>query len=146
MSLTSDVEDRDDKTAQQPESLAYWFPLAPHPVAIEQAHQLSEIALSAWNMRERLGEVQRIAAELVRNALEVGDAVDLTLSRQDGAVLIEVWDTSETPPTVPADGRIPLFKTGSNDWGWRLHDDGGRTVWAIASGPPPCTLSVQLNA
>ncbi|WP_345362347.1 ATP-binding protein [Actinoallomurus liliacearum] len=121
--------------AGQPERHAFWFPLPPHPVAVEQSNQLSEIALAAWNMRERLATVRLIAAELVENAMQVSDAVDITLSRRDGAVLIEVWDTSETSPDRQAartDGRsLPAVKAHSDGWGWKLHDDGGRTVWAV---------------
>ncbi|MCO5992483.1 ATP-binding protein [Actinoallomurus rhizosphaericola] len=125
-----------EKAAQQSEHRVYWLPLPPHPVAVDQVSLLVEMALTAWRTLGRGDSVRLVAVELVENAMQVSDAVDITLSRQDdGAVLVEVWDTSETSPDHQAartDGpSLPLVKTRSDDWGWRLHDDGGRTVWAI---------------
>ncbi|MEV5751854.1 ATP-binding protein [Actinoallomurus sp. NPDC052308] len=126
---------QDPIAAEQPEHRAYWLPLPPHPVALDQVPPLVEMALDAWKAPVRGDDVRLIAVELVTNAMEASEAVDITLSRQDGAVLIEVWDTSETSPDRQAartDGRsLPLVKTRSDGWGWRLHDDGGRTVWAV---------------
>ncbi|MCO5966931.1 ATP-binding protein [Actinoallomurus soli] len=135
MSVTTDA---DEKAAQQPEHRVYWLPLPPHPVAVDQVSLLVEMALAAWKTSERGENVRLVAVELVENAMEVSDAVDITLSRQDGAVLIEVWDTTETSPACqprPTDrtaGRsLSLVKTHADGWGWRLHEEGGRTVWAI---------------
>jgi hypothetical protein len=56
---------------------------------------------------------------------------------QDGTVLIEVWDSSEATPDPQRqsldriDGRgLLLVEACSKDWGWRLEDHGGKTVWA----------------
>ncbi|GAA0316682.1 ATP-binding protein [Actinoallomurus spadix] len=128
----------DDKTARQPEYRVYWLPLPPHPVAIDQAVLLVEMALADWETPRRGENARLVAVELVENAMEVSDAVDITLSRQDGAVLIEVWDSTETSPACQrraadrTEGRrLPVVKSRADGWGWRLHEEGGRTVWAI---------------
>jgi hypothetical protein len=57
-------------------------------------------------------------------------------------VLIEVWDSSEAAPDRQqesvdrVDGRgLLLVEACSRDWGWRLEDQGGKTVWAAIDLP-----------
>jgi hypothetical protein len=83
-----------------------------------------------------------ITAELVTNAMKIGDVFHLTLSCQNGTVLIEVSDSSEASPDPQqrslnrVDGRgLLLVEACSKDWGWRLEDHGGKTVWALCADP-----------
>ncbi|WP_141952643.1 ATP-binding protein [Actinoallomurus bryophytorum] len=124
------------------ESRVHRFPLPPHPIAAEQARLLTKIALADWDLRDALDNALIIVAELATNAMKAGDVFRLSLTRQGDTVLIEVWDGSEALPdrrrrsVDQVDGRGLLLVEGcSTDWGWRLEDQGGKTVWAIAGEP-----------
>lgn len=114
------------------------FPLPPHPIAAEQARILVRLALTQWDRNDVADNALIIAAELVSNAVKLGDVFHLAVSHQDGNVLIEVTDNSEASPerqrrsTDRVDGRGLLLVEGcSKDWGWRLDESGGKTVWAL---------------
>jgi hypothetical protein len=120
-------------------SRTYRFPLPPHPIAAEQARLLTKIALVDWDIIEIADNALIIVAELVTNAAKMGDVFHLTLSRQGETALIEVWDGSEALPdrrrrsVDRVDGRgLLLVDACAKDWGWRLEDQGGKTVWAVA--------------
>lgn len=121
-------------------SRTYRFPLPPHPIAAEQARLLTKIALADWDILEIADNALIIVAELVTNAVKMGDVFHLTLTRQGGAALIEVWDGSEALPDrrrrsmERVDGRgLLLVDACAKDWGWRLEEQGGKTVWAVAA-------------
>jgi hypothetical protein len=116
----------------------YRLPLPPHPIAAEQARVLVRLALAEWNMNGVADNALIIATELVSNAMKIGDVFHLTLSCQNGNVLIEVSDSSETSPERQrrsvdrVDGRgLLLVEACSKDWGWRLEEAGGKTTWAL---------------
>ena len=144
-----------EETARRPEyeSRVHRFPLPPHPIAAEQARLLTKTALTEWAMRGALDNALIIVAELATNATKVGEIFHLSLTRQGGTVLIEVWDPSEALPdrrrrsVDRVDGRGLLLVEGcSKDWGWRLEDQGGKTVWAIAeAGDDPDTPAPGLR-
>jgi hypothetical protein len=120
----------------------YRFPLPPHPIAAEQARIMTCLALAEWDMNGIADNALLIAAELVTNAMKIGDVFHLTLSCQNDAVLIEVTDSSEAAPDPQeqslhrVDGRgLLLVEACSKDWGWRLEDHGGKTVWALCADP-----------
>jgi hypothetical protein len=99
---------------------------------------LTKLALTDWNLSELSDNALLIAAELVTNAMKLGDVFSIALSRHSGAVLIEIRDTSEASPDRRflaldrVDGRgLLLVAACSKDWGWRLEEQGGKTVWAI---------------
>jgi hypothetical protein len=130
----------------------YRFPLPPHPIAAEQARIITRLALAEWEMNGIADNALLITAELVTNAMKIGDVFHLTLSCQGDTVLIEVSDTSEASPDPQqrsldrVDGRgLLLVEACSKDWGWRLEDHGGKTVWALCADPsaephtPPAT-------
>src|SRR3569833_2619947 len=79
-------------------SRTFRFPLPPHPIAVEQSRILVRLALSEWNVSDLADNTLIITAELVANAARIGDVFHLTLSRQDGTVLVEVSDSSEATP------------------------------------------------
>jgi hypothetical protein len=120
----------------------YRFPLPPHPIAAEQARIITRLALAGWDMNGIADNALLIAVELVTNAMKIGDVFQLTLSCQGDTVLIEVSDSSEASPDPQqrslnrVDGRgLLLVEACSKDWGWRLEDNGGKTVWALCAGP-----------
>ena len=121
------------------ESCTYRLPLPPHPIAAEQARILVRLALAAWDMDDIADDALIIATELVTNAAKCGGVFPIIVSRQDGAVLIEVSDSSEASPDPQqrsldrVDGRgLLLVQAYAKDWGWRLDEAGGKTVWALA--------------
>jgi hypothetical protein len=121
---------------------SFRFPLPPHPIAAEQARILMRLALSEWSMCDLTDNALIITAELVTNAMKIGEVFHLTLSRHGGTVMIEVSDGSEAAPDRQrrsfdrVDGRGLLLVEGcSKDWGWRLEDQGGKTVWALVDNP-----------
>jgi hypothetical protein len=123
-------------------SRTHRFPLPPHPIAAEQARIITRLALAEWGMNGITDNALLIAAELVTNAMKIGDVFHLTLSCQNDAVLIEVSDSSEASPDPQerslnrVDGRgLLLVEACSKDWGWRLEDRGGKTVWALCAEP-----------
>jgi hypothetical protein len=126
------------------------FPLPPHPIAAEQARIMTRLALAEWDMTGIADDALLIAAELVTNATKIGDVFHLTLSRQGGTVLIEVSDSSEVAPDPQRgsldrlDGRgLLLVEACSKDWGWRLEDHGGKTVWALCAEAEPRTPTTK---
>lgn len=138
MSAISGIEGEGGEPVRQPEIVVYRLPLPPHPIAAEQARVLTKIALADWNVPEVADSALLIAAELVTNAMKIGDVFSIALSRQGGSVLIEVRDTSEASPDCRSqsvdrvDGRgLFLVAACSKDWGWRLEEQGGKTVWAV---------------
>ncbi|WP_433184088.1 ATP-binding protein [Actinoallomurus sp. CA-150999] len=139
MSAIPGIEGEDGETGRKPE--VYRLPLPPHPIAAEQARVLTRLALADWNIPEVADNALLIAAELVTNAMKLGDVFSLALSRQGEAVLIEVADNSEASPDRRSlaldrvDGRgLLLVAACSKDWGWKLDEQGGKTVWAIVGG------------
>ncbi|MDN3355577.1 ATP-binding protein [Actinomadura sp. DC4] len=113
----------------------YRLPLPPHPIAAEQARVLTRIALADWRV---IDDVLIVVAELVANAVKMGDVFHLTISRKGDTALIEVWDPGEATPdrrrrsVDRVDGRgLLLVEACSKDWGWRLEEQGGKTIWAV---------------
>jgi anti-sigma regulatory factor (Ser/Thr protein kinase) len=144
LQATPEVPPRSEETAHRPdisERRTYRFPLPPHPIAAEQARALMRLALAQWDMNDIADDALIISAELVTNAVKIGEVFHLTLSCLDQAVLVEVWDNSEASPDRQSpsvdrvDGRgLLLVQACSKDWGWRLEDKGGKTVWAVVVG------------
>ena len=100
---------------------------------------LTKIALADWRLTAAADDALLVAAELVTNAAKLGEIFHITLSRQSGMVLIEVRDGSEALPdrrrrsADQVDGRgLLLVEACAKDWGWRLEEQGGKTVWALA--------------
>lgn len=124
------------------ETAAYQLPLAPHPIAAEQARVLVRLACTDWELGDVVDSVLLVTVELVTNAMKLGEVFRVAVSRQAGVVLIEVWDSSEAAPdrrqesVDRVDGRgLLLVEACSKDWGWRLEDHGGKTVWAAIDLP-----------
>lgn len=118
-----------------PGNRTYRFPLPPHPIAAEQARVLTRLILADWKV---VDNALIVVAELVANAVKIGDVFRLTISRRGGTALIEVWDPSEAAPdrrrrsVDRVDGRgLLLVEACSKDWGWRMEERGGKTVWAV---------------
>jgi hypothetical protein len=124
---------------------AHRLPLSPHLIAAEQARIFVRLVCAGWELGDIIDDLLLVTVELVTNAMKIGDVFALTVSRQAQTVLIEVWDSSEAAPDRRArsvdrvDGRgLLLVEACSKDWGWRLEEAGGKTVWAALDlGEPP---------
>jgi hypothetical protein len=149
MSATPGIEEEDGEAARRPAV----YRLPPHPIAAEQARVLTRLALADWNIPAVADNALLVAAELVTNAMKLGDVCSIALSRQGGAVLIEVSDNSEASPDRRSlaldrvDGRgLLLVAACSKDWGWRPDEQGGKTVWAIVGGCDESAPSYEFGA
>lgn len=56
------------------QSRAYRLPLPSHPIAAEQARILTRLALTEWDMNDIADDALIVPAELVSNAVKIGDA------------------------------------------------------------------------
>jgi hypothetical protein len=145
--VTPEVRGENEETEAPPDmtgSHTYRLPLPPHPIAAEQARIVTKIALAEWNIHHIIDNALIITTELVANAAKLGDVFHLTLSRHGGTVLIEVRDNSEASPdrrrpsTERVDGRgLMLVEACAKDWGWRIEDQGGKTIWATVDDADP---------
>lgn len=143
MRATPEVRAENEETKAHDEGAdSYRIPLPPHPIAAEQARILTTIALTHWNILGITDNALVICSELVTNALKLGDVFRLGLVRQGRSVLIEVHDHSEAAPdrrrrsVDRVDGRgLLLVEACAKDWGWRLEEHGGKTVWALVGEP-----------
>ncbi|MDN3351572.1 ATP-binding protein [Actinomadura sp. DC4] len=134
---------RHEEETEPPPERRIRFPLPPHPIAAEQARIITRITLTDWTIADIIDSALIITTELVANALKLGDVFHLSLSQQGGGVLIEVRDSSEAPPdrrrpsSERVDGRgLLLVEACAKDWGWRLEDQGGKTIWAVIDAAP----------
>ncbi|GAA4618440.1 hypothetical protein GCM10023195_82890 [Actinoallomurus liliacearum] len=126
------------------------MPALPHTAG--RARQYVRWLLAAWELPSMVDTVELLASELVTNAINatglrqmpegtnplVGKAqpIYLCLSVRPEAVLIEVWDSSSTPPLQRAatddeeNGRgLVLVQALSKEWGCVLLPTGGKIVW-----------------
>ncbi|MFG1610349.1 ATP-binding protein [Actinoplanes sp. NPDC049265] len=96
---------------------------------------------------ELVDDALLVITELVENVVQhTGNGGELTVRRRDGALRIEVADTSPHQPQVygPDPRRIRgrglmVVAAVSREWGTRAHDD-GKVVWAdlpLAGLPGP---------
>jgi anti-sigma regulatory factor (Ser/Thr protein kinase) len=117
------------------------FALGPHADAAPCARLAVQEALVRWGLPELLEDARLIAGELVTNAAKLGEDFRFVLTREDEALLIEVFDSSEAEPVVrdayadasSEDGRGMMLVTAlAADWGVRRQSR-GKSVWARVS-------------
>ncbi|MER5649015.1 ATP-binding protein [Streptosporangium sp. NPDC002524] len=136
----------------------HYAELAVHPISPSFARSHVERTLARWG-REELTEIaQLIISELVTNAIKAtgdfgetgeddiekyamhsgpSEYVWIGLYETKGHVVLEVWDSSRTPPKLtdadPDDlgGRgLRLVNDLAVAWGHRWPKSGGKIVWA----------------
>jgi hypothetical protein len=74
--------------------------LGPHAEAAPRARLAVQEAPLRWGLAELLEDARLIAGELVTNAAKLGEDFRLVLTREDDAVLVEVFDSSEAEPVL----------------------------------------------
>jgi hypothetical protein len=109
------------------------IPMPPHPIAAEQARTLTAMIIGGGDLENTL----LVVSELVTNAVKQQDVFWFAIGRHDGAVLIEVTDTSpgcpkiKEPDATDTSGRgLLIVDALSDEWGVRYENDGRKTVWA----------------
>ncbi|MDG4768600.1 ATP-binding protein [Solwaraspora sp. WMMD406] len=129
-----------------PRSAYRWHQyLAPHPRSPNRARRLIDAACRSWQLAALADEAMVIGSELVSNAVEhAGTELDLTTTRQAGAIRISVRDRAASPPkpvgrVVPDHGArrgrgLAIVEALASDWGYATADD-GKTVWAALRLP-----------
>ena len=101
------------------------------------ARRTVERALKLWRFGDRMDDALIVTTELVENVVKhTGNGGELQLSIRDGAVLIQVADSSSDLPEVQAedfrrpDGRgLRMVQVIADRWGSRPIA-GGKVVWA----------------
>ncbi|MFG2249736.1 ATP-binding protein [Spirillospora sp. NPDC048823] len=121
---------------------------------------LVEFRLAEWGLQEIAGDVLLIAGELVANAVQNARdrVIRVRFTREAGAVVLAVWDSSDEMPVVRPvvemtlddvvpdaraldadydDGTggwgLPLVQALSADCGVRKTEPSGKWVWAAIS-------------
>lgn len=115
---------------------SYSLKLAPHPGAAKAARLAVDLSLRAWALPDLLDDARLVTTELVSNAARLGGVFELTLTRRERGVLIEVRDFGDGAPEPRAAGPddeggrgLVLVDACAAEWGWRP-EEGGKTVWA----------------
>jgi anti-sigma regulatory factor (Ser/Thr protein kinase) len=110
--------------------------LGARPYSPRLARRFVSDTLGRWRCGTLTEEAALLASELVTNAvLHACTEIDLTVSRMDGAVRVEVSDTSPRP-VVLRDGSdlatggrgLYLVEALARDWGVAPHPP-GKAVW-----------------
>jgi anti-sigma regulatory factor (Ser/Thr protein kinase) len=127
--------------------------MAAMPHAVGRARAWARWVLGTWHLDGVADTVELLVSELVTNAVRATGVTDdstdprhlfgkvkpiyLSLSALAEAVLIEVWDASETPPLrrTASDedetGRgLILVQALSKEWGCEVLRTGGKIVWS----------------
>jgi anti-sigma regulatory factor (Ser/Thr protein kinase) len=117
---------------------SYQLYLGPHSGAAPFARLALLRNLSRWGLTDLLEDASLVTSELVTNAAKLGEVFRLLLTREDAAVLIEVFDSSEDDPVLAdtfADslsehGRgLMLVDALATEWGVS-NQNPGKSVWA----------------
>jgi anti-sigma regulatory factor (Ser/Thr protein kinase) len=136
-----------------PSEAAACVELAALPVTPYWARRLAHAVLGAWQIDPEIIEVGvLLVSELVTNAVAATAAlaardtgtdpaqVVLTLRRQPGRVMIEMYDSDPSPPvlaeasTDAETGRgLMLVQALSKEWSYSCLPSGGKVVYSVIS-------------
>jgi anti-sigma regulatory factor (Ser/Thr protein kinase) len=122
------------------------------PRAVGGARRYARWLLGTWQLQDLADTAELLVSELITNAINATGIADeyadperlagkvkpvyLCISALSDTLLIEVWDTSSTPPRRRAamdedeDGRgLMLVQVLSKEWGCEVLENGGKIVW-----------------
>jgi anti-sigma regulatory factor (Ser/Thr protein kinase) len=115
----------------------------PTSSSVRQVRRDVSLALYTWGLDELVDDTQQIASELMANAIEHTDSIDIrtTITKiSERVVRLEVTDHSPLEPLLCSaefsdeSGRgIALVDALSSKWGWE-NSFGGKKVWAEVTG------------
>lgn len=94
------------------ETAAYQLPLAPHPIAAEQARVLVRLACTDWKLGDVVDSVPLVTVELVTNAMKIGEVFRVAVSRQS-RVTHPLQGTDLTAPDGQMRGLRTSWRSGN---------------------------------
>ena len=118
--------------------LPYEISLSPNSAAAPCARLALRDRLLEWGLAELLEDASTVAGELVANAARLGEVFCVRLIPEDGALLIEVCDSSPDTPQIrdsfgdsDAEGGrgLLIVEALAACWGVR-RENGRKVVWA----------------
>lgn len=135
---------------QPPRSTCMLMPAFPRMAGV--ARRYARWLLDTWQLGSVADTAELLVSELVTNAINATGVKDepedssrlvgkvmpivLSISTRAETLVIEVWDTSSTPPLRRAatdedeDGRgLDLVQALSKEWGCDVLKTGGKVVW-----------------
>ncbi|MCO5973843.1 ATP-binding protein [Actinoallomurus soli] len=118
--------------------LPYEISLSPNAAAAPCARLVLKDRLQEWGLTELLEDAGTVTGELVANAARLGEIFAVRLIPEDGALLIEVVDSSPEKPRVrdafgdsDAEGGRGLLIVDALAADWGARREGPRkVVWA----------------
>lgn len=118
--------------------LPYEISLSPNTAAAACARLVLEDRLREWGLTELLEDAGTVTGELVANAARLGEIFEARFTPEDGALLIEVVDSSPDEPRVrdafgdsDAEGGRGLLIVEALAAGWGVRrEDRRKVVWA----------------
>ncbi|GAA4607303.1 hypothetical protein GCM10023195_27600 [Actinoallomurus liliacearum] len=118
--------------------LPYEISLSPNTAAAPCARLVLKDRLREWGLTELLEDAGTVTGELVANAARLGQVFTVRLIPEDGALLVEVVDSSPDEPQIrdafgdaDAEGGRGLLIVAALAAGWGVRREGRRkVVWA----------------
>ncbi|MCO6005987.1 ATP-binding protein [Actinoallomurus purpureus] len=118
--------------------LPYEISLNPNTAAAPCARLVLKDRLTEWGLTELLEDSSTVAGELVANAARLGQVFAVRLTPEDGALLIEVVDSSPDEPQIKdvfgdsdREGGRGLLIVDALAAGWGVRrENGQKVVWA----------------
>ncbi|MEV5746957.1 ATP-binding protein [Actinoallomurus sp. NPDC052308] len=118
--------------------LPYEISLSPRTAAAPCARLVLKDRLREWGLAELLEDAGTVTGELVANAARLGQVFTVRLTPEDGALLVEVVDSSPDEPQIrdafgdsDAEGGRGLLIVAALAAGWGVRREGPRkVVWA----------------
>lgn len=118
--------------------LPYEISLSPNAAAAPCARLVLKDLLREWGLAELLEDAGTVTGELVANAARLGEVFAVRLIPEDGALLIEVVDSSPEEPRIrdafgdsDAEGGRGLLIVDALAADWGVRREGSRkVVWA----------------
>ncbi|MEV5705609.1 ATP-binding protein [Actinoallomurus sp. NPDC052274] len=118
--------------------LPYEISLSPNTAAAPCARLVLKDRLREWGLTDLLDDASTVTGELVANAARLGQVFTVRLIPEDGALLVEVVDSSPDEPQIrdafgdsDAEGGRGLLIVAALAVGWGVRREGRRkVVWA----------------
>ncbi|GAA4637399.1 ATP-binding protein [Actinoallomurus vinaceus] len=118
--------------------LPYEISLSPNAAAAPCARLVLKDRLKEWGLTELLDDASTVTGELVANAARLGQDFAVRLIPEDGALLIEVVDSSPNEPQIKdafgdsdAEGGRGLLIVDALAAGWGVRrENRQKVVWA----------------
>jgi anti-sigma regulatory factor (Ser/Thr protein kinase) len=135
-----------------PSNRQQYLELSAHPNAAYHARRHVRRVLSQWGREDLVDTAELVASEFVANAVKATRDLDtctedeaiygtteyiwMNVYRSGEAVVLEVWDSSRTPPVQrrasldEENGRgLQIVDALAKDWGYRWPRTGGKVLW-----------------